>query len=282
MPPQDRFKLKKTAALAAILSALLPASVYAAAGRVDFAIGDVQAVGTDGSRRALARGSSILSGDTIITTARGRAHIRFSDGAYVSLKPNTNFRIDEYQYKQNASGENKSFFSLLRGGLRTLTGLIGRKNKNAYRMKAAAVTVGIRGTHYDLAVGTGADGKPTKTDVHNYIDSASIILKINPEFELEAGGTASIEPKPQPDGTPGVELIITNKKGETTTYQVDSQGSVTKDGASEPLSEEETAALLGNPVVDPDKDAVGNDDFSETVNDKIKTEIDKLCDPYCG
>ncbi len=272
MPPQDRFKLKKTAALTAILSALLPASVYATAGRVDFAMGDVQAVSTDGNRRALTRGSSVMSGDTIITTSRGRAHIRFSDGAYISLKPNTNFRIDEYRYKQEAGGENRGFFSLLRGGLRTVTGFIGRKNRNAYRMKAAVATIGIRGTHYDLTV--GADGKPNKTDVQNFIDSASLILKINPEFELVAGGSAAIEPIKLEDGTEVVELKITID-GKTTTYHVDKQGGVTKDG--EKLSDEEAAKLLGEHVSDPD-----SDDTSSDAVDDTDDELSDIIDSYFG
>ncbi len=201
MPPQDRFKLKKTAAIAAIISAILPASVYGTAGRVEFAFGNVQAISVDGARRALTKGSAIMSGDTILTTV-GRAHVRFSDGAYVSLKPNTEFKVDEYNFDRETAANNRGFFSLFRGGFRTITGFIGRKNRAAYRMRTPVATIGIRGTHYSVDVdepnrGKGEAGGSAKEvvvgNILNYLDSAEIVLKINPNFTVPTGGGANVE-----------------------------------------------------------------------------------------
>lgn len=226
MPPQDRFKLKKTAAIAAIISALLPASAYGTAGRVDFAYGDVQAVSSDGSKRALTKGSPVMSGDTIRIT-RGRAHIRFSDGAYVSLKPDTEFKVEDYSFEQD-NPRNRGFFSLLRGGFRTITGLIGRKNTNAYRMRTPIATIGIRGTHYSVDVGApkgtaqqpAAAGKKTVVgDVLNFLDSNQIVLQINPQFRIDEGSGATVTKTEDP------------QQGETT-YVIETFDITTQEGGA--------------------------------------------------
>ena len=43
-------------------------------------------------------------------------------------------------------------FSLVRGGFRTITGLIGKTQRDKYKVNAAKATVGIRGTSYTLVV----------------------------------------------------------------------------------------------------------------------------------
>jgi hypothetical protein len=41
--------------------------------------------------------------------------LRFTDGAYVSLQPQTLFRVDDYRYDGKADGNERGFFSLLKG-----------------------------------------------------------------------------------------------------------------------------------------------------------------------
>ena len=135
-------------ALVIVLAACLPAAGYAAGvARVDFAVGDVTAVRADGTRRALTRGSEIEVGDTV-DTQRGRAQLRFQDGAYMSLQPDTSFRIDEFRFAEKGAGNDGIVMSLLKGGMRTVTGLIGRATRQSYRLRTAVATIGIRGTEY--------------------------------------------------------------------------------------------------------------------------------------
>lgn len=151
MPPQDGFKLRTRTALAAAIAMALPASAFGAAARVDFAIGQVTAVGSDGQERKIRKGASIEAGETI-STKRGRAQLRFSDGAYVSLKPETDFRVDDYNFSGKEDGSERAFLSLLRGGFRTLTGLIGKTNQKAYKVETPIATIGIRGTGYEAVI----------------------------------------------------------------------------------------------------------------------------------
>ncbi len=149
MSAKNRLGRASQTLLATAIAAALPLSANAAAGRVDFAFGKVQATTKDGQVRNLKRGSSIDSGDTI-KTRRGIAHLRFSDGSYTALKPNSVFRIDEYAFEEKKAAAGKSFFSILKGGFRSITGLIGRSNPRGYRLRTPVATIGIRGTHPEV------------------------------------------------------------------------------------------------------------------------------------
>lgn len=117
------------------------------AGRVLVAVGEVSAI-RQGQETPLTSGASVESGDRIVTGAESNAQIRFSDESIVALRPKTEFRIDDYYFAPRSEVSSRGFFSLLRGGFRTLTGAIGKLNRDSYRINAQAATIGIRGTHY--------------------------------------------------------------------------------------------------------------------------------------
>jgi hypothetical protein len=117
---------------------------------MEFSVGDVQIVAPGGQVRAGRKGAEVNSGE-IVSTNHGRAQLRFSDGAYVSLQPQSDFRIDDYRFEGKADGSERGFFSLLKGGLRTITGLVGRTNKRNYQVNTSVATIGIRGTEYTIA-----------------------------------------------------------------------------------------------------------------------------------
>lgn len=141
------------------LAAVYPAASYAAgAARVEFAFGNVVAVTATGSQRELTRGSELQPGEAIRTGDNARAQLRFSDGGMMSLQPQTEFRIDEYRYSGKTDGSEKGFFSLIKGGLRTITGAIGHGSRDNYRVNTPVATIGIRGTEYSAAFTGGTDG----------------------------------------------------------------------------------------------------------------------------
>ena len=136
--------LKSPSLVILVLALALPLPALAAA-NVEFAVGDVQAINAAGVARSLGKGARIVSSETIRTTD-GRVQLRFDDGAILSLQPNTEFRIDNYQFNGQQDGKERGFFSLLKGGLRALTGLVGRVNKETYKVTTSIATIGIRGT----------------------------------------------------------------------------------------------------------------------------------------
>ena len=139
------FRLNRSGLMLALISAAFASQAGAAAGRTEFTIGGVTVAGRDGVQRPLARGTDLDNGD-VVRTNNGRAQIRFTDGSYVSLQPNTEFGIREYRYENKADGSERGFFGLLKGAMRTVTGAIGRINRDRYQIATPTATVGIRGT----------------------------------------------------------------------------------------------------------------------------------------
>ncbi len=155
---QFNFKQTSQAALLMSIAAAFPVVGHGApAARVDFASGNVTAVSTSGQSRPLAKGAQLEQGETIATNT-GRAQLRFTDGAYVSLQPQTEFRIDQYRFAGTQDGNEKGVFSLIKGGLRTITGLVGRSNRKNYQINTSVATIGIRGTEYTIQYGQSMTG----------------------------------------------------------------------------------------------------------------------------
>lgn len=132
-----------------------PLTGLAAAGLVQFAAGDVQLKRGD-TTSALAKGAELDGGDVVVTGAAGQAQIRFSDGGLVALYPDSQFTVSRYADGAGA-GEDHFVVQLLRGGMRAITGLIGKRHPANYRVVTPTAVVGIRGSSFLLAI--DADGQ---------------------------------------------------------------------------------------------------------------------------
>ncbi len=157
MSEQQILRLRNPALLMALAAAFPVFSYAAGAANVNFSSGSVTAVNAVGVQRPLTKGAEISNGDTIRTGDGGRAQLRFSDGAMVSLQPETEFRVDNYQYSGKPDGQERGFFSLLKGGLRTITGFVGRSSRDNYKVTTGVATIGIRGTEYAAGLNSAGD-----------------------------------------------------------------------------------------------------------------------------
>ncbi len=144
MPVSNR-RLSRALAAAALS---LPLAAFGQA-TVQNLSGTLYAQRADGQVRLLSEKSEVKVGDVLSTERDSYALLRFSDGGQVTMRPNSQVRIDNYQYTETAPARDGFAMSLLKGGLRSLTGLIGKRgNQNAYRMTTATATIGIRGTTF--------------------------------------------------------------------------------------------------------------------------------------
>jgi len=145
------YNLRRRSTIALGIFSLCLASVSSAesAGKVVFSSMGVTIQSAIGTIKPATKGVELESGDTIETGA-GSIQMRMSDDAYFSLRPNTTFRFDEYHRNANDPAKERSFVSLLKGGLRSITGLIGKNNHKNYRLNAPAATLGIRGTDFSI------------------------------------------------------------------------------------------------------------------------------------
>ncbi|HMY82549.1 MAG TPA: FecR domain-containing protein [Agitococcus sp.] len=165
------------------------------AGRVNFVSGNVEVIATDGSRRALVKGELVNSGERLETN-RGRVQIRFTDGSFISLQPNTVFGLDKYSFDKNKPNDGSLLFNFLRGGMRTVSGAIGKVNRANYKVQTPVATIGIRGTSY--AANQEPNGKLLLT-----VGSGIVNLENNFGFSnVNTGQTFQVETGQAPNQAP--------------------------------------------------------------------------------
>ncbi len=104
---------------------------------------------TDGRQGILARGSALQVGDVLSTTRNSTVRLRFTDGGETALRPDSRVVVQAYSYLSEAPESDSLVISLLKGGLRAITGSIGKRgNVDAYKLNIKVATIGIRGTDY--------------------------------------------------------------------------------------------------------------------------------------
>lgn len=124
------------------------------AGYAQFVIGNVQVVSETGQTRSLQKGAAVNEGDTVITAKSASTQIKMQDGGLVAMRPDSKLKLDSFKFNGKEDGNERVFFSLIKGGFRSITGLIGRSNKTSYRISTAVATIGIRGTDHETIVVT--------------------------------------------------------------------------------------------------------------------------------
>lgn len=120
------------------------------AGRIIMARGDVKAINSEGNIRQLKRRDSIYNHEIIKTGKGSKVQIRFIDNALLALKAESELNIKAYVYSTENEEDNQVLMELVAGGFRTLTGKIGKGNKEAYKVETPVASIGIRGTLYDV------------------------------------------------------------------------------------------------------------------------------------
>ncbi len=173
-------------ALATLLT-VLPGGMAAAAERPAAAIVMLlagQANATDAqtmAMRVLAKGDTLYPGEVVSSGPNTYVNLRFQDGGFILLRPNTRFVIEDFAAEPAtlaaaaspaapvapkaeappvrpvpdaqaaaapASTAQRAIFRLLKGGFRAVSGLIGKADQAEYRVNTPVATIGIRGTDY--------------------------------------------------------------------------------------------------------------------------------------
>lgn len=142
-----RVNLFRVLLFAALLEAGAAQAQGQAVGRVLLAAGDVFAV-RNGQPVRLQYNSPVEFKDVLRTGPSSSLQVRFVDEGLVSLRENSEFAIEEYRFAQAKPDEERAFFRLIKGGFRSVTGLIGRARHASYRVQTQTATIGIRGTDY--------------------------------------------------------------------------------------------------------------------------------------
>lgn len=142
--------------LAAAAGTLLAAAAGTAwgqnvAGQFLTVIGEVRLLSPSGDRRP-ERGGDVREGDTILTAPGALVQVRLADGGMLSIRGDTEMKFDRFAHAGREDRSSSMFISLLKGGFRSVTGLIGQLNRDGYRITTPSATIGIRGTDHEPVV----------------------------------------------------------------------------------------------------------------------------------
>lgn len=126
---------------------IIPSLSFASVGTAKMVLGKVMIAGAQGDKKRLRRGGAVNVGDTVITSKRGQAQLTMIDGTKISVRPGSEFQIEAFVATGKVE-EQKTYYKLLKGGFRSVTGQIGKKNKSSFRLSTPVATMGIRGTDF--------------------------------------------------------------------------------------------------------------------------------------
>ena len=247
----------------ALLALLGTGSALAEAGRFQFVHGEVSVTHPNGSQTAARKGDLVDEGDTIATGALAQAQLIMQDEGLIALRPDSRLRIDTYRFSGKADGSEQGVFALIKGGFRSITGWIGRVNKDNYKIRTATATIGIRGTDHEAMYipppveGESPLGPPGTYDKVNtgqtYLETGTgrIELSVNQiGFVPASGNTAPVRLQTMPGflkATPSIQSGVKVSRSET--GSVSSPGDSTA-GSTPPVTESGNTAppLINNAV----------------------------------
>lgn len=142
-------QLKKCTVIKSLLllaSMCVAALAYAApaVGTVTHLSGPLLAKKADGKIRVLGAQSAVEVGDTLSTQKKGYAQIRFSDDSLLILQPDTTLTVDKFSYDAAKPAADRITFTLIRGGVRSNAGLLGKRSKDRVVLNTPAANIDMQ------------------------------------------------------------------------------------------------------------------------------------------
>lgn len=133
--------MQRRVATVALIAALIGESALGAdAGTVVFSNGPATLIDHDDKTVAVTKDQPVAPGD-LLRTGQAQVQLRFPDGTYVSLGPDSDLRVDAYRYSGQPEARDAAFFTLYRGVVRFQTGAIASGMEGRFRLNTAFGTL---------------------------------------------------------------------------------------------------------------------------------------------
>lgn len=135
-------------------------------------------------------GFGVAAGDVINTGADSKAQVVFKDDSVFAIPAEGSLRVDSFAPRNRDTGTaGEAIFSLLRGGFRTVTGLIGKTKGDRYEVRTGMATIGVRGSGYASILCAASCAETARVPAGLYVkaDKGLITLK-------NAHGALSLRP----------------------------------------------------------------------------------------
>jgi len=138
-----------------------PAVAAERAARVVLARGEVSVTDAQQARHELKKDDLVRVGDTVKTGPRGFVQLAFDDRMVLTLRFNSQLRVEAFHFDPNQPKDDQTVTELLKGGMRAVTGLLGSRSPEQVRFDTRVATIGIRGTVIEADEQEGGDWRVT-------------------------------------------------------------------------------------------------------------------------
>ena len=152
-------------------------------GSVSFVIGRANVLRA-GELLPLSSGSELRVGDQLVTPANGHVHVRFVDGALVSLRPSSRLNIYEYRFDSQNPAASSVKFDLEQGVVRAISGQAAEAAKDKFRLNTPLAAIGVKGTDFVV--------EANKSRVNAIVNQGAIVLApFDSQCRMDAFGPCS-------------------------------------------------------------------------------------------
>jgi hypothetical protein len=117
-------------------------------GEVSMVIGKAWIQHPGAARERVRQGAAIRVSDAIETSTGGTVHVRFVDGALVSVRPASTLEVQLYRYDPLHPEQSAVKFNLLEGVARAISGEAAHHARDNFRLNTPIAAIGVRGTDF--------------------------------------------------------------------------------------------------------------------------------------
>ena len=156
-------RVRLALAVAACIAQTVSADVLAerpgqpsAVGEVSLVLGRAYVEAADGSRQLLSSGAPVYAQDRILTETNGHVHIRFIDQALVSVRPDSQLEIVQYDYNPDQPRLSSIKLNLQEGVTRSISGRGASTARDRFRLNTPIAAIGVRGTDFVVSASGSA------------------------------------------------------------------------------------------------------------------------------
>ena len=171
----------------------LASPAWANAGAILNILGSAKIQKKTGQLSPAIKGDILYEGDAVRAETNSNVQIRMADGAMVWVRANSELKIEGYKSTDRGGVKDEASLKLVSGSMRTVTGLIAKKNPDNYRLSTPSATIGVRGTEFDAVYVTPANAALFKAEsgTYNRVYQGSTRLKSGQQDITVAEGQAA-------------------------------------------------------------------------------------------
>lgn len=170
-----------------------------AIGKVEQQQGAVHVLNKNTAARPLRMQASVWLGETVASAKQAYVVLRMVDGAAIQVLANSQLQFQHYRYQ--GESDDGVHLQLLQGGLRTVTGVLGKQSPASYRVGTPVGTLGGHGRYQAEILANGSVRIHVEQGTVSFANQAGVGLIQAGEEALVANRSTPIQIHPLGNAT---------------------------------------------------------------------------------